>query len=69
MEGEHTYPISAQELDRFKEVMEERKGREAADIWSKFIHDTHDLCQFGVLESIVMFVYILYLPRIMYSCT
>jgi len=32
VEGEHTYPISAQELDRFKEVMEERKGREAADI-------------------------------------
>lgn len=32
VEGEHTYPISAEELEKFKEVVEERKGREAADI-------------------------------------
>jgi ketopantoate hydroxymethyltransferase len=32
VEGEHTYPMSAVELDKFKEVVEERKGREAADI-------------------------------------
>jgi hypothetical protein len=31
-EGEHTYPISPQELEKFKQVVEERKGREAADI-------------------------------------
>jgi len=32
VEGEHTYPINAVELEKFKEVVEERKGREAADI-------------------------------------
>jgi hypothetical protein len=32
VEGEHTYPITAEELEKFKEVVEERKGREAADI-------------------------------------
>jgi 3-methyl-2-oxobutanoate hydroxymethyltransferase len=32
VEGEHTYPISAPELEKFKVVVEERKGREAADI-------------------------------------
>jgi len=32
VEGEHTYPISPLELVKFKEVVEERKGREAADI-------------------------------------
>jgi 3-methyl-2-oxobutanoate hydroxymethyltransferase len=32
VEGEHTYPISPQELEKFKVVVEERKGREAADI-------------------------------------
>lgn len=32
VEGQHTYPIGADELEKFKEVVEERKGREAADI-------------------------------------
>jgi 3-methyl-2-oxobutanoate hydroxymethyltransferase len=31
VEGEHTYPISPPELEKFKELVEERKGREAAD--------------------------------------
>jgi hypothetical protein len=32
VEGEHTYPISDVELEKFIELVEERKGREAADI-------------------------------------
>jgi 3-methyl-2-oxobutanoate hydroxymethyltransferase len=32
VEGEHTYPISPQELEKFKKVVEEREGRETADI-------------------------------------
>jgi 3-methyl-2-oxobutanoate hydroxymethyltransferase len=32
VEGEHTYPIKQDELDRFKEMVDERRGREAADI-------------------------------------
>jgi len=32
IEGEHTYPINVEELKKFKEVVEERRGREAADI-------------------------------------
>ena len=32
VEGIHTYPINKDELDKFKQVVEERKGREAADI-------------------------------------
>ena len=32
VEGEHTYPINEQELVKFKQVVEERNGREAADI-------------------------------------
>jgi len=32
VEGIHTYPITPEELHKFKQVVEERKGREAADI-------------------------------------
>ena len=32
VEGEHTYPISEEELKKFREVVEERRGREAVDI-------------------------------------
>jgi 3-methyl-2-oxobutanoate hydroxymethyltransferase len=32
VEGEHTYPISAHELEKFREVVEERKAREATNI-------------------------------------
>ena len=32
VEGEHTYPMKADELEKFKNVVEERRGREAADI-------------------------------------
>jgi 3-methyl-2-oxobutanoate hydroxymethyltransferase len=32
VEGEHTYPISPQELEKFEKVVEEREGREVADI-------------------------------------
>lgn len=31
VEGEHTYPISPQELDKFKRHLVEKKGSEAAD--------------------------------------
>lgn len=32
VEGEHTYPIKQEELDKFKELVEERRAQEAADL-------------------------------------
>jgi len=32
VEGEHTYPIKQEELEKFRELVEERRAREAADI-------------------------------------
>jgi 3-methyl-2-oxobutanoate hydroxymethyltransferase len=32
VDGEHTYPMKDDELQKFKNVVEERRGREAADI-------------------------------------
>ena len=32
VDGVHTYPMKPEELEKFKEVVEERRGREAADI-------------------------------------
>ena len=32
VEGEHTYPISREELEKFKEVVEKRKGRDSVEI-------------------------------------
>jgi len=32
VEGEHTYPIKQEELEKFQELLEERRAREAADI-------------------------------------
>jgi 3-methyl-2-oxobutanoate hydroxymethyltransferase len=31
-EGVHTYPMKLEELEKFKEMVEERRAREAADI-------------------------------------
>jgi len=32
VEGEHTYPIKQEELEKFLELVEERRARETADI-------------------------------------